>query len=74
MAYLDSNGLETQISYIKGYVQNELSNFTPTTGSFLPLAGGTMTGDISWNNGDVVAKFNSSNKLVFPDGTTVWIS
>lgn len=144
MAYLDSNGLETQISYIKGYVQGELSNFTPS-GSFLPLAGGTMSGNIqyvnngkvfavsntttgnvdlgwSWDNregaglglrstdygsegsinageftlfardannsrsltgkpngtltwdGNKVATFDSNNKLVFPDGTTVWIS
>lgn len=54
------------------YVQGELSNFTPS-GSFLPLAGGVMTGDISWSNGDVVAKFNSSDKLIFPDGTTMWV-
>ena len=54
------------------YVQGELSNFTPS-GSYLPLSGGTMTGDIVWDNGDQAARFNSSDKLVFPDGTTMWV-
>lgn len=54
------------------FVQRELAGFTPS-GSFLPLSGGTMTGDILWETGDRVARFDSNRRLVFPDGTTLWI-
>lgn len=68
MAYLDSNGLETQISYIKGYVQNELSNYTPTTGSFLPLAGGEMSGDI------VISPNTTASDWSYSNNTTVTVA
>ena len=40
---LDFNGLETLITMIKNYV----------TKLFLPLTGGTMNGNISWNKGEI---------------------
>ncbi len=59
MAYLDSNGLETQISYIKGYVQEEIQQHAS-----IP--------DAHQSSG-TVSVFDDDGKLVFPDGTKVWI-
>lgn len=60
MPYLDSGGLETQIQYIKGYVQAELEDYATLMDlqDYLPLSGGTMTGNIDFNETNPLIKGN----------------
>ena len=47
MAFLNTNGLSTQIARIKAYVQNHMSNY-------LPLIGGNITGTLTVNGANVL--------------------
>lgn len=47
MAFLDTNGLSTQIARIKAYVQNHMANY-------LPLMGGDITGTLTVNGANVL--------------------
>ena len=56
------------------YVDGVTSNIQTQLGTKLPLAGGTMTGDVSLGD-NVKAKFGASDDLqIYHDGSNSWIS
>ena len=70
----------SDVSHIVGYNGAENVQITPAnfvtgggTGVFLPLAGGTMTGDINYND-NVKSTYGNGNDLqIFHDGTDSYI-
>ena len=53
---------------------NVTGNITGGGGSFLPLAGGTMTGDVTYNDGVTAIFGNSQDLQIYHDGTHSYIN
>lgn len=75
------NALARIKSYIDGVTPTKLSELTDdiVTGHYLPLAGGTLTGPLKWNNGTALPSTSSAEYFLAIDtfasgGTTKYIT